>query len=76
MDFSVGQHTFDTADINQAVFLEHGYRVHTLMDEERTKKVVLDHFDEGELDGVSFADARMLVINAVGSYCTTLAEDS
>ena len=46
------------------------------MDEERTKKVVLDHFDEGELDGVSFADARMLVINAVGSYCTTLAEDS
>lgn len=76
MDFSVGQNTFDTADINQAVFLEHGYRVHTLMDEERTKKVVLDHFDEGELDGVSFADARMLVINAVGSYCTTLAEDS
>mgnify|MGYP000405007304 FL=1 len=76
MDFSVGQNTFDTADINQAVFLEHGYRVHTLMDEERTKKVVLDHFDEEELDGLSFTDARMLVINAVGSYCTTLAEDS
>lgn len=76
MEFSVGQHTFDTADINQAVFLEHRYRVHTLMDEERTKKMVLDHFDEEELDGLSFTDARMLVINAVGSYCTTLAEDS